>query len=80
MAAHSSILAWKIPTRRLCPWGCNESDTTEQLHFPYSNYLTVFIEKVNGCVFLGIQLPVPLAYLPVSYQYTLSFQIDLIDI
>ena len=37
MAAHSSILAWKIPwTRRLVgyrPWGCKESDMTEQLHF-----------------------------------------------
>ena len=37
MAAHSSILAWKIPwTWRLVgyhPWGCKESDMTEQLHF-----------------------------------------------
>ena len=47
--------AWtEEPGRLLCPWGCNESDITERLHFPYSNYLTVFIEKVNGCVFLGI--------------------------
>ena len=33
MAAHSSILARKIPwieePGRLQPWGCNESDTTE---------------------------------------------------
>ena len=33
MAAHSSILARKIPWTeepgRLQPWGCNESDTTE---------------------------------------------------
>ena len=37
MAAHSSILVWKIPwTRSLvgyCPWGRKESDTTERLHF-----------------------------------------------
>ena len=37
MAAHSSILAWKIPwTRSLVgyhPWGCKESDTTERLLF-----------------------------------------------
>ena len=39
MATHSSILAWKIPWmeepgRLHCsPWGCKESDTTEQLHF-----------------------------------------------
>ena len=36
MAAHSSILAWKIPwTWSLVgyrPWGGKESDTTEQLH------------------------------------------------
>ena len=34
MATHSSILAWKIPwteeSGRLQPWGCRESDTTEQ--------------------------------------------------
>ena len=37
MAAHSSILAWKIPwiaePGRLHPWGRKESDTTERLHF-----------------------------------------------
>ena len=37
MAAHSSTLAWKIPWTEepglLCPWGCKDSDTTEQLHF-----------------------------------------------
>ena len=38
MAAHSSILAWKIPwtaepTRLRHPWGCKESDMTERLHF-----------------------------------------------
>ena len=38
MANHSSIVAWRIPQRSLPghgPWGCKESDTTEQLtlHF-----------------------------------------------
>ena len=36
-ATHSSILAWKIPWTedpgRLQSRGCNESDTTERLHF-----------------------------------------------
>ena len=36
MATHSSILAWKIPMERgawwaCSPWGCKESDMTEQL-------------------------------------------------
>ena len=38
MAAHSSILAWRIPWmeepgRLYSPWGREESDTTERLHF-----------------------------------------------
>ena len=37
MAPHSSTLAWKIPWTEvpggLHPWGCKESDTTEQLPF-----------------------------------------------
>ena len=36
MAAHSSILAWKIPRTeepgRYRPWGCKESDTAERTH------------------------------------------------
>ena len=34
MAAHSSILAWRIPWTeepRASPWGCKESDMTEQV-------------------------------------------------
>ena len=36
MATHSSILAWRIPMNRgawrgYSPWGCKESDMTEQL-------------------------------------------------
>ena len=37
MATHSGILTWKIPWTEepvgYSPWGCKESDTTEQLHF-----------------------------------------------
>ena len=40
MAPHSSTLAWKIPWTeepgRLSPWGHEESDTTERLHFHFS--------------------------------------------
>ena len=40
MAAHSSILAWKIPwVSEPCsyrPWGRKESDMTERLHFHYT--------------------------------------------
>ena len=40
MATHSSTLAWKIPWRRslagCSPWGHQESDTTELLHFHFS--------------------------------------------
>ena len=41
MATHSSTLAWKIPWIfhgiGYSPWGCKESDTTEQLHFIHFN-------------------------------------------
>ena len=41
MASHSSTLAWKIPWtekpgRPHSPWGREESDTTERLHFHLS--------------------------------------------
>ena len=39
MAPHSSTLAWKIHGRRSLvgcgPWGREESDTTERLHFHF---------------------------------------------
>ena len=45
MAAHSSILAWKIPwTQSLVgysPWGHKESDMTEQLHFLSTNLVSL---------------------------------------
>ena len=37
MAAHSSILAWRILQRSLAgysPWGCKELDTTKRLTLP----------------------------------------------
>ena len=40
MAIHCSTLAWKIHGRRslvgYSPWGCEESDSTERLHFHLS--------------------------------------------
>ena len=41
MATHSSTLAWKIPWTEepgigCSPWGCEESDLTERLHFHFS--------------------------------------------
>ena len=40
MATHSSTLAWKIPWMEepegCSPWGHEESDTTERLHFHFS--------------------------------------------
>ena len=43
MATHSSTLAWKIPwTVELgagcCPWGCKESDMTEQVTLLYAEH------------------------------------------
>ena len=40
MALHSSTLAWKMPWMEepgsCSPWGLEESDTTEGLHFHFS--------------------------------------------
>ena len=35
-ATHSSILAWRLPGL-YSPWGCKESDTTEQLSLSLSS-------------------------------------------
>ena len=46
MAPHSSVLAWKIPWMEDCsPWGREESDPTERLHFHFSLSCT---EERNG--------------------------------
>ena len=47
MAAHSSILAWRIPHTEepgglYSPWGRKELDTTEQLTLSLSFFLAVF--------------------------------------
>ena len=41
MATHSGTLAWKIPwieesSGLYSPWGCEESDATDRLHFHFS--------------------------------------------
>ena len=42
MAPHSSTLAWKIPWMEglvgCSPWGREESDTTERLHFHFDQF------------------------------------------
>ena len=48
MTTHSSILTWKISMNRgawlaaYSPWGCKESDTTEQLSTPQQYRLSSF--------------------------------------
>ena len=60
MAPHSSTLAWKIPWTEepggLSPWGCEESDTTERLHF---HFLLSRIGEGNGnpLQFLAWRIP-----------------------
>ena len=46
MAAHPSILAWKIPWTEepgagYCPWGRKELDMTERFHFTTSHVAKV---------------------------------------
>ena len=49
MAPHSSTRAWKIHGRRslvgCSPWGCEELDMTERLHFHFS---LSYIGEGNG--------------------------------
>ena len=54
MATHSSILAWKIPWMEECgrlysPWGCTESDMTEQLHFLFQGLQPVVRSHWEPC-------------------------------
>ena len=57
MAAHSSMLAWKIPWTAepgsYLPRSCKESDMTEQLHFHFhfSRNLIQFIKFKNKIKF-----------------------------
>ena len=56
MASHSSILAWVIPwTESLVgtsPWGCKESDTTEQL-----TYISNWTLELHSSIHLATLLP-----------------------
>ena len=58
MATHSSILAWRIPMDQgawRTPWGCRESDTTEQLSTCRNgkkNFFLkerIFLTSLGGC-------------------------------
>ena len=60
MAAHSSVLAWKIPWTAepgsYCPWGRKESDTTERFHFIVSKCIKPSKQThLNGhtCICIG---------------------------
>ena len=50
IATHSIILAWRIPRTeepgRYSPWGCKESDTTEQLSLSTRSYC-----RAHGTIF-----------------------------
>ena len=49
-ATHSSILAWRIPWTVYSPWGCKESDTTEQLSLSLSFFSTLYEGFPGGSV------------------------------
>ena len=54
MASHYSILAWEIPWTRsqagYSPWGCRESDTTEQLNNNNKGYRCCLLsDEVHRC-------------------------------
>ena len=62
MSPHSSTLAWRIPWTEepggLSPWGLEESDTTEQLHFhalekKIATHSSVLAWRVPGMEELG---------------------------
>ena len=61
MATHSNILAWEIPwtekpggLAKPCPWGCKESDRTEQLNNNIfrlvSHYTFIYLFKLTVTV------------------------------
>ena len=62
MAAHSSILAWRIHGQRslvgYSPWGCTESDTTEGAHLPTHTHVQVSCVGLKTSP-IGISLVVP---------------------
>ena len=62
MATHSSILAWRIPQRRLVgysPWGLKESDMTEQLTLSQIQKCVIFVyilRLILGVFYLSKEL------------------------
>ena len=52
MATHSSILAWRIPWTEepggYSPWGCKESDMTEETYHarPHINRVNNYTDKI----------------------------------
>ena len=55
MATHSSILAWRIPRTEeagrlhtYSPWDRKESDTTEQLTYTHTQYVSSKFEKLSS--------------------------------
>ena len=61
MTTHSSTLAWKIPwTEELVgcgPWGHEESDTTEQLHFHFHFHFPALEEMATHSSVLVWRIP-----------------------
>ena len=66
MAAHSSILAWRIPWTEelggLQSTGCKESDTTERLHFLF---------RLLGNIRLSLSTKIKLIH-EIKYRYILT--------
>ena len=69
MATHSNILAWKIPWTEephglYSPWGCKESDTTQQLNNDNNSPSTsnntqvtwYFVPHLSGHVILSYEM------------------------
>ena len=56
MATHSSILAWRIPRSEdpgYSPWGCKESDMTEQLRPSFYQDLTRAVSWHMEIIFIA---------------------------
>ena len=56
MATHSNILAWRIPRTEdpgYSPWGCKESDMTEQLRLSLYQDLTRAVSWHMEIIFIA---------------------------
>ena len=75
MAAHSSILAWRIPWTKepggLQPMGLQELDTTEQLnHQPYAYiYIYIYTYYTHAYSYMVVVVVCIFIYIPMS-MYT----------